>query len=189
MLEIRRETTHQKGIIKSVSQKLAGPKTIIQEGDIVYLIGEREQAMRFAADYSLDISEKVSAESDDRHETLDFYDIGIAEIVLLPTSRLVNRLLKESSFRSKYGINVIGIRRKGEYIMDGLPDVRLHGGDVLLVQGTWANISRLSSDEEDWVVLGQPLEEAAKVTLDYKAPLAACIMLLMIAMMVLILYQ
>lgn len=68
--------------------------------------------------------------------------------------------------------------------MDGLPDVRLHGGDVLLVQGTWANISRLSSDEEDWVVLGQPLEEAAKVTLDYKAPLAACIMLLMIAMMV-----
>lgn len=58
MLEIRRETTHQKGIIKSVSQKLAGPKTIIQEGDIVYLIGEREQAMRFAADYSLDISEK-----------------------------------------------------------------------------------------------------------------------------------
>lgn len=184
VLEIRRETIHQKGIIKNVSQKLAGPKTIIQEGDIMYLIGEREQAMRFAADYSLDISEKVSAESDDRHETLDFYDIGIAEIVLLPTSRLVNRLLKESSFRSKYGINVIGIRRKGEYIMDGLPDVRLHGGDVLLVQGTWANISRLSSDEEDWVVLGQPLEEAAKVTLDYKAPLAACIMLLMIAMMV-----
>lgn len=184
VLEIRRETTHQKGIIKSVSQKLAGPKTIIQEGDIMYLIGEREQALRFAADYSLDISEKVSAESDGRHETLDFYDIGIAEIVLLPTSRLVNRLLKESSFRSKYCINVIGIRRKGEYIMDGLPDVRLHGGDVLLVQGTWANISRLSSDEDDWVVLGQPLEEAAKVTLDYKAPLAACIMLLMIAMMV-----
>lgn len=41
MLEIRRETTHQKGIIKSVSQKLVGPKTIIQEGDIMYLIGER----------------------------------------------------------------------------------------------------------------------------------------------------
>ena len=34
------------------------------------------------------------------------------------------------------------------------------------------------------MVLGQPLEEAEKVTLDYKAPLAACIMLLMIALMV-----
>ena len=68
--------------------------------------------------------------------------------------------------------------------MDNLAELRLHGGDVLLVQGTWENISRLNRDEEDWVVLGQPLEEAEKVTLDYKAPLAACIMLLMIALMV-----
>lgn len=184
VLEIRRETTRQKGIIKSVSQKLAGPNTIMQDGDIIYVIGEREQALRLAADYSLDIPSKAVSDGHAEHESLDFYDIGIAEIVLLPTSRLVNRLLKESSFRSKYGINIIGIRRKGEYIMEGLPDVRLHGGDVLLVQGTWANISRLGRDEDDWVVLGQPLEEAAKVTLDYKAPLAACIMLLMIAMMV-----
>jgi hypothetical protein len=35
-----------------------------------------------------------------------------------------------------------------------------------------------------WVVLGQPLAEAAKVTLDYKAPIAAAIMVLMVAMMV-----
>ena len=68
--------------------------------------------------------------------------------------------------------------------MDDLANVRLNGGDVLLVQGTWNNISRLSNEEENWVVLGQPLEEAAKVTLDYKAPLAAVIMLLMIVMMV-----
>mgnify|MGYP000709537160 CR=1 FL=1 len=32
--------------------------------------------------------------------------------------------------------------------------------------------------------LGQPLAEAAKVTLDYKAPVAAVIMVLMVAMMV-----
>ena len=68
--------------------------------------------------------------------------------------------------------------------MDDLADLHLHSGDVLLVQGTWASISRLGNEEEKWVVLGQPLEEAAKVTLDYKAPMAACIMLLMIAFMV-----
>mgnify|MGYP000467721184 FL=1 len=34
------------------------------------------------------------------------------------------------------------------------------------------------------MVLGQPLAEAAKVTLDYKAPVAAVIMVLMVAMMV-----
>ena len=55
---------------------------------------------------------------------------------------------------------------------------------MLLVQGTWGNIARLSKEDSDWVVLGQPLAEAAKVTLDYKAPVAAAIMVLMVLMMV-----
>lgn len=184
VLEVRRETTRQKGIIKNVNQMLAGPRTVLQEGDIIYLTGDKAQARRFEEDYLLELPEKSGHGGMEGQGGLDFYDIGIAEIVLLPMSSLVNRLLKEVGFRSKYNINIVGIRRKGEYIMDNLADVRLHGGDVLLVQGTWTNISRLGNEEEHWVVLGQPLEEAAKVTLDYKAPLAACIMLLMIAMMV-----
>ena len=181
VLELRRVTIRQKGLIRNVSQVPAGPKTVVQEGDVIYLTGEKEQAVRLAADYSLSTPPKDAAAGDDR---LDFYDIGMAEIVLLPASSLVGRRLSEAGFRSKYGVNIMGIRRKGEYIMDGLAAVRLHAGDVLLVQGTWASISRLGNEEENWVVLGQPLEEAAKVTLDYKAPLAACIMLLMVAMMV-----
>lgn len=184
VLEIRRETTRQKGIIKNVNQMLAGPRTVISEGDIIYLSGEREQAERFAADYSLSAPAAGHQGSSVGQGGLDFYDIGIAEMVLLPTSSLVNHMVKDSGLRAKYHINIVGIRRNGEYIMDDLPDVRLHGGDVLLVQGTWANISLLGNEEDDWVVLGQPLEEAAKVTLDYKAPLAAAIMLLMIVMMV-----
>lgn len=183
VLEVRRETARQKGLLKSVNQKLAGPSTVLKENDIIYLTGGKDRAQRLAQDYSLRLME--SGQKDGEGQTaLDFYDIGIAEIVLLPTSRLVGSQLRESGFRSKYGINVIGIRRKGEYIMHRLAAERLHSGDVLLVQGTWAAVSKLSNEEEDWVVLGQPLEEAAKVTLDYKAPVAAIIMLLMIAMMV-----
>ena len=181
VLELRRVTTRQKGLIRNVSQVPAGPKTVVQEGDVIYLTGEEEQAVRLAADYSLSTPPKDAAAGDDR---LDFYDIGMAEMVLLPASSLVGRQVSEAGFRLKYGVNIMGIRRKGEYIMDGLAAVRLHAGDVLLVQGTWASISRLGNEEENWVVLGQPLEEAAKVTLDYKAPLAACILLLMVAMMV-----
>lgn len=183
VLEIRRESTTRKGLIKSVNQKLAGPKTVLEAGDIIYIMGDKASVDRFTADYGLTKALTHSTDSGDTN-ALDFYDIGIAEIVLLPNSRLVNRQVKESGFRSKYGINVIGIRRKGDYIMDGLAELSLHGGDVLLVQGTWDNISRLNGEDEHWVVLGQPLEAAAKVTLDYKAPVAAVIMLLMIAMMV-----
>ena len=182
--EVRREKTMQSGLLKTVNQRLAGPQTELQSGDIIYIIGGKAQTSKFVSDYRLAVVETQESEPEEGGAQLDFYDIGIAEIVMMPTSRLVNRKLKESGFRSKYHINIVGVRRKGQYIMDNLAELRLHGGDVLLVQGTWENISRLNRDEEDWVVLGQPLEEAEKVTLDYKAPLAACIMLLMIALMV-----
>jgi di/tricarboxylate transporter len=55
---------------------------------------------------------------------------------------------------------------------------------LLLVQGTWDNIAALEKEQNEWSVVGRPLEEAAKVTLDYKAPLAAGIMVLMIMAMV-----
>ena len=182
--EVRREKTMQSGLLKTVNQRLAGPQTELQSGDIIYIIGEKAQTSKFVSDYRLAVVETQESEPEEGGAQLDFYDIGIAEIVMMPTSRLVNRKLKESGFRSKYHINIVGVRRKGQYIMDNLAELRLHVGDVLLVQGTWENISRLNRDEEDWVVLGQPLEEAEKVTLDYKAPLGACIMLLMIALMV-----
>ena len=65
-----------------------------------------------------------------------------------------------------------------------IADEVLSVGDVLLVQGNWSDIARLEREEDDWVVLGQPLAEAAQVTLTYRAPLAGAILLLMVAMMV-----
>ena len=54
---------------------------------------------------------------------------------------------------------------------------------MLLVQGAWDNIAKLENESSEWIVLGRPLEEAAKVTLDYKAPVAALIMLGMVVVM------
>ena len=179
VFEVRSENRYHNGILKNVVQKSAGPETVLEENDIIYIIGGKEQCLCFAEEYKLE-----EYRGQENSETLAFYDIGIAEIVLMPNSKLVNVLLKNSGFRDKYRINVVGIRRNGEYIMDNLPEIRLHSGDVLLIQGTWSNISKLNNEEDNWVLLGQPLEEAEKVTLDYKAPLAAIIMLLMIMLMV-----
>ena len=66
-----------RSIIKSVSQKLAGPNTIMQDGDIIYVIGEREQALRLAADYSLDIPSKAVSDGYAEHESLDFMTLAL----------------------------------------------------------------------------------------------------------------
>lgn len=183
ILEIRRESTSQSKLLKSINQNLADPDLSLQVNDLIYVMGDFSKVRTFAEEYMLEIVDYRKTE-DNKSGTLDFYDIGIAEIVLMPSSKLINQAVKDSGFRAKFNVNILGIRRKREYILHDLKDEKMHSGDVLLVQGTWENIGRLSREDAEWVVLGQPLEEAAKVTLDYKAPLAGAIMLLMVAMMV-----
>lgn len=175
ILEIRSEKADRSGLIRNVRQSLAAPDSILRVGDIIYLTGETTAMDNFAEGNNLEQLDSTS---------MDFYDIGIAEIVLVPTSRLIGTLLKNSGFREKYDINVLGIKRNNNYIMNALTDCKLCSGDVLLVQGKWTNIAKLDDEETDWVVLGQPEEQAQKVTLNYRAPLAAVIMVAMVALMV-----
>ena len=185
ILEIRRGDSSKHRFLKTITQRMASQDTALSAGDMLYVMGDFDNVSRFAEDYSLTIIDGHTTEEADRASgSLDFYDIGIAEILIMPNSRLSNRTVKEIDFRNKFNVNVLGIRRKNEYLLQDLGNTQVHGGDVMLVQGTWANIERISREDADWVVLGQPLAEAAKVTLDYKAPIAAVIMLLMIAMMV-----
>lgn len=185
VLEVRRGDVSKHKFLKTITQQLASPQMVLQPGDILYVKGVFDDVRRFADDLSVDIMDgHATEEAGTADNSLNFYNIGIAEIVLMPSSRLVNRTIKEVGFRDKFNVNVLGIRRKNEYLLHDLGNERVHAGDVLLVQGMWSNIARLNQEDADWVVLGQPLAEAAKVTLDYKAPMAAVIMLLMVVMMV-----
>ena len=187
LMEVRRGEGSQHRFLKTVTQKLASSDTVFEEGDVLYVSGNVNSVSQFAEDFSLEMMDGHSVESTSaaaQGNSLDFYDIGIAEIVLMPSSGIINRTVKDAGFRDKFNVNVLGIRRKKEYILNDLGKEKLHGGDVLLVQGAWDDIGRLSREEADWVVLGQPMEQAAKVTLDYKAPVAGLIMVMMIAMMV-----
>lgn len=184
VFEVRRKETAQNRFLKVVTQQMADPETIIENGDTLYITGEYVSVLKFAKDNALEVVRDDAYKKSGGKPTLDFYDIGVAEVVVMQSSSLINSTIRESEFRAKYNLNVLGIRRKTNYILKDFADERIHTGDVLLVQGSWENIARLGNEENDWVVLGRPLEEAAKVTLDYKAPVAAAIMLMMIAMMV-----
>ncbi len=175
IMEIRSETSRHRGLIKNITQSLPTQESVIAADDILYLHGPKEEIERFASAAGL-IRHNAS--------TIDFYDIGIAEIVVMPESRLVGQLLRQSRLREQYQVNVLGVKRSREYITENLPDVKLRAGDTLLVQGRWENISKIDTEEEDWLLIGQPKEMAERVALTYKAPLAAVIMLAMIAVMV-----
>ena len=175
IIEIRNEKKSRLGLVKDVSQNMAKSSSTIQVHDTLYIIGEEEKINRFASDYGLRKMKDVK---------IDFYDLGLTEIVVMPTSNFAGLRIGDANLRKRFGINVLGVKRGDEYITDNLIAAKLHVGDMLLVQGEWTNLAHLATDTSNWVVIDQPEKTADKVLLDYKAPVAAAIMLLMIAMMV-----
>ena len=185
ILEIRRSPTVAGFFMKTVDQKLAGPDMILKANDILYAFGTFDHVEVFVKENKLQLAKAHTTEYTGElpADKLSVHEIGIAEVLLLPDSKLINKSVKESNFRSNYSLNILGIGRKKEYILQ-IKDVKFQAGDVLLVQGTWDNIALLNQEQDEWVIIGQPMEEAASITLDYKAPLAAGIMILMIVSLV-----
>ncbi|MBN9301088.1 MULTISPECIES: SLC13 family permease [Dysgonomonas] len=165
---------------KKFIEEVAGPKSVILKDDVLYCLGDIENIERFVSDNDLHLEKKT-----DETPFAGFQESGIAEIFIMPNSRLINRTISEISFREEYNVNVLGIQRQNEYKMRDIKDTKLHSGDALLIQGTWKDLANLDNRQDDLVLVGQPLKEAAKVTLDQNAPIAAGIMILMVLAMVL----
>jgi di/tricarboxylate transporter len=163
---------------KNRTDVVAGPNSMFSDGDILFCQGESENVHKFAEENNLTILKEHTREAFSHNES------GIAEIYVLPISTFVNRTIAELQFRKKHKVNVLGIQRGGKRLEENIKDIQLKAGDAILVQGTWADLAALSAERSDFILAGQPLEEAAKVTLDKKAPIAAIIMLLMILSMV-----
>ncbi|HDX8615210.1 TPA: SLC13 family permease [Aeromonas dhakensis] len=85
-------------------------------------------------------------------------EVGMAEVSLIPGSRLLGKSIREVAFRSHYGLNVVGIRRAGEALTGKLVDDALQMGDTLLVVGNWSLIRLLQTHSRDFLLLGLPAE-------------------------------
>lgn len=191
ILVVRRKENQNSKFFKPVmnqrNSRLVGADSQLLTDDLLYVFGNYENVEEFVNDKKLEFLDKSVSESSQRPEfsgNIKFDDIGIAEVVVMSTSKLANKMVKESGFRTNYNVNILGIKRRNEYLIHNVKDEKIHSGDALLVQGTWPDIEHLNHDEPDVVVVGQPSVEASKVPLTSKAPIAAIIMIAMVAAMV-----
>ncbi|SMB42563.1 putative transporter [Serratia proteamaculans] len=110
-------------------------------------------------------------------------NVGMAEVSLIPDSTLLGKSLRESAFRSRYDLNVVGIRRNGETLAGKLVDEPLALGDILLVIGDWKAIRQLQAKTHDFIVLNLPAEVDEVAPAITQAPHALFCLALMVAMM------
>ena len=147
---------------------------VIKENDDLILRGS-VQNLVYARDSLNLILDPVQ---DFNIEELDTSESVIFEATLAPRSTMVDRTLNEVRFRDRFGFTTIAIWRQGEIITDRLRDTKLRFGDALLLQGPPGKIRSLQ-DGNQFLVL-EPVE--VKTSKRNKAPIAAGIMLLVIAL-------
>ena len=178
ILEVRRSN---RTVFSSNIQEPVSVSTQFHSGDTLYVLGHKEKVEKFAAEQQLSIFEDIETEGKAK---LDFYEIGLAEVLISPESAMINRPLRTANFKERYNVSVLAIKRNGKYIFDDVLDSIIKSGDMLLVHGYWKGIESMNKKNREWIVIGSPNKDAESVALDHKAPLAAGIMTIMVLCMV-----
>ena len=123
-------------------------KLRLQEGDELLVEGQRAQILKIQDTAGIGLKADITL-ADPR---LQAGDSELVEVILLPRSPLTGRTLKTLGFRERYGLQVLGINRRGQAIYRKLSETRLHTGDQLLIQGSRTNITAL--DEDNFHIIG-----------------------------------
>jgi len=113
--------------------------TRLEENDTLLVEGERESILRVTEMAGIQIKPEAEVSQAD----LETEDVGLREVILLPGSRLIGRTLSGLNFRVRYGLQVLAINRHGETVTRKLSHIRLNTADMLLVQGSRAQIEAL----------------------------------------------
>ena len=85
-------------------------------------------------------------------------DVGMAEVALIPDSEMIGKTVREIAFRTRFGLNIVGMKRDGKAMDGSVVDEPLQLGDILLVVGNWRQIALLAKRGRDFVVLNMPVE-------------------------------
>lgn len=111
-------------------------------------------------------------------------DVGMAEVLLTPDSELTGKSVRELGFRSRFGVSIIGIRRRNSLLEGALTDEPLEVGDTLLAIGDWRCIQQLQQQKRDLLLLALPAEIDEAVPAHSQAPHALFSLALMVALMI-----
>lgn len=110
-------------------------------------------------------------------------DVGMAEVALIPDSEMIGKTVREIAFRTRFGLNIVGMKRDGKAMDGSVVDEPLQLGDILLVVGNWRQIALLAKRGRDFVVLNVPVEVDDASPAHSQAPHAIFCLVLMVALM------
>jgi di/tricarboxylate transporter len=128
---------------------------MIWVGTILGVMGTRNQVGRFALDNQCRVQPRLKTFG----PLFNSSRAGISEVVIPPGSRLVGQTIRDARLRTRYGISVLAINRRGEILSRGIRDLELETGDCLVSHSTWRDLSTVARERDFIVATDIPKEE------------------------------
>ena len=119
-----------------------GHDTALAAGDLLVLHGQVKDVV------DLRESNKLTFNRGEAFETVSSHDVIVAEAIVGRNSRYSNRPMRDLDLTARYGIAVLAVHRQDENVQGNLDDFQLQFGDVMLVEGTPAQIKRFADNGE-----------------------------------------
>jgi di/tricarboxylate transporter len=155
------------------------PDSVFEADDTIFVVAEKEQANHF-----VEVQRLVELPPLDERQRADaLQQLGVAELMLAPESKLVGEPSGDAQLRSRHRMSVLAIRHRGELRTTNLTKCRLDFGDTLLVAGDWSDIEKLWNDREDFIILTLPAEYQERLPARERAPAAIGILIAMVVVM------
>lgn len=155
------------------------PDTVFEADDQIFVVADEKDLIHFINRLGL-VRLTPPGELEQREVA---HEIGLAEIMLTPESKLIGQTLLDLQFHAHYNLTVLAVRRRGKPRISDLPHLSLDFGDALLVSGSWADILRLRRERENIVVLTLPEEFHSVAPAPQRAPYTLAILAGMVAAM------
>lgn len=138
-------------------------RRVLIEGDILIIEVEPESLPKVLLGLGLNLEESVQSidkkekdttklldkntkDSSDDNEGQKSDEVVVQEVVVAPSTVLVNLSVTDIDLQARYGVTLLAISRQGRRSIKRLRYTKLNEGDVLLLQGDSDSIARFCTD-------------------------------------------
>ena len=119
------------------------------------IMGRYERVVEYVNFYDLNLKNEIRVFQEAFNPTAS----GIAEIVVPPSSPSIGKSIAELGFRRNYHVMLLALYRNEKPIRENLIDIKIRGGDTLIVHCPWRNLQRFAESQEFVVVTDYPRED------------------------------
>ena len=154
-------------------------KTKLLYHDIIIVKGSTEAVDKLILDFNLVI---IPNDKELKEELINL-EVGMAQMVVTPSSRLVGQTVAMGTYLEQTGIQLLGASRWNKPLTAS--KLKTHAGDSFLVGGPWKKIDNLKSIHENLVIVGSPEAMSKDVDmLSYRSFIAMGALLMLILLLV-----